>query len=215
MRKDTVEDVFRSEALQALDWIEHGFGTRQSGSWPGEYTGAKQVHSDVIVDADRAPFLVPPEGDALVTSKAGRWIGIRTADCVPLLMADVERRFVAAVHAGWRGTASGIAAKTVRRLIETSGSNPASIVVAIGPAVGVCCYEVGPEVAAQFGSSTNRLDLAEINRQQLTDIGVLPSNIDSGSLCTVCDADEFHSWRRDRDASGRMVSAIRIRPLHS
>jgi hypothetical protein len=90
------------------------------------------------------------QGDALLTSQPGLLLAVQTADCVPILLADPARRAVAAVHAGWRGTLARVVAKTVGRMRLEFGTRPADIVAAIGPAIGRCCYEVGPEVAQAF-----------------------------------------------------------------
>jgi YfiH family protein len=209
--------VYRSDVFSVLPWIEHGFGSREPDGWPGEYTQVKQIHSDIIARADGDQGCLG-EGDALITAVPGQFIGIRTADCVPLLIADRNRRVVAAVHAGWRGSAAGIAGKTVRRLSDEYGTNPIDLLVAIGPTIGQCCFEVGPEVAAQFepyipGSALlDHIDLVEANMRQLLSVKVQRDNIDASCLCTACSPGEFHSWRRDRERSGRMVAAIRIMP---
>jgi polyphenol oxidase len=209
----TADGVYRSSAL-ALPWLDHGFASRGADAWPGDYVRVKQIHSNVVAVAAKggAP---PCEGDALVTAEPGVFAGIRTADCVPILLADPVRRAVAAVHAGWRGTAANIAGEAVRKLRDEFGTESKDVIAAIGPCIAECCFEVGPEVAAQFHEhfpgATNRVDLVEVNRRQLVEAGVSSGNIDISGLCTVCDPAEFHSWRRDREASGRMVSAIGIR----
>lgn len=214
-------------------WVEHGFGTRLAAGWPagGAYASLRQIHSDTVVtlrqqggDQGRAQ---PVEGDALVTALPGVWIGIRTADCVPILMADPGKRAIAAVHSGWRGTAAGIAVKALARLTSEFGSRTEDVRVAIGPAIGVCCYEVGPEVAGQFGGAgpvavttpaarpgaKPHLDLASTIENQLLAEGVRPEHLSRSKDCTRCGSMErFHSFRRDGEAAGRMVAAIRIRP---
>jgi polyphenol oxidase len=215
-------EILRSPLLDSLPWIEHGFGTRVLEDWPGGYTRLKQIHSDLIYLAEGEAPEPSTQGDALVTSESGRWIGIRTADCVPLLLADPARRVVGAVHAGWRGTAANIAGKTVEKLV-TLGTDPANLLVAIGPAIGGCCFEVGDELLAEFANwlpeaqaersenGRSRIDLLAVNRRQLRDAGVRESNVDLLDRCTKCEPDFFHSYRRDREIAGRMVAAIRIR----
>ena len=109
----------------------------------------RQFHSDVIYVLDHPPQN-PPRGDALVTNAPGLILGVQTADCVPILLADTKRRVVAAVHAGWRGTLQRIAMKTIGRMQMVFGTRPKEIVAVMGPAIGGCCYEVGPEVAQAF-----------------------------------------------------------------
>ena len=209
MFRRTPDGVYKSSALDAFDWLDHGFSTRLSADWPGDYTQLKQIHSNTVVEIAQHRGSAG-HGDALVTSVPGQFIGIRTADCVPILLADPSTRTVAAVHAGWRGTVARIAAETVNTLVR-NGADPDRMVAAIGPSIGGCCFEVGPEVAVEFGvSGRTCIDLIAKNRAQLENAGLRAANIDAGELCTVCGGSEFHSWRRDRDRSGRMVAAIRI-----
>jgi polyphenol oxidase len=209
------DGVYRSKLLSGVPWIEHGFGTRNSDGWPGDYIRVKQIHSDIVIPVSSTGC--NEEGDALVTSAHGSFIGIRTADCVPLLLVDHTNRAVAAVHAGWRGSAANIAGAAVRKLSEVYQTKPADLVVAIGPSIGQCCFEVGSEVAAQFeqflpgAGSHRRIDLVAVNRRQLLGADVKEAAIDISGLCTACDHATFHSWRRDREAAGRMVTAIRIK----
>jgi polyphenol oxidase len=198
--------IYRSDLLSGLPSVDHGFGSKHSADWPGDYSRVKQIHSNVVIVAGNCT----ETGDALITREPRRYIGIRTADCVPLLIADRKRRAIAAVHAGWRGSAANIARAAVDRLSAEFGSNTEDLLVAIGPSIGRCCFEVGLEVAAQFGEAARHIDLVEVNRRQLIEAGVADRNIDICGLCTVCTPNEFHSWRRDREAAGRMVTAIAI-----
>lgn len=164
----------------------------------------KQIHSGLVLAADKE-FGCAGEGDALISTHPGRIVSIRTADCLPILLADPRTGAVAAVHAGWRGTVAQIATATVRRM----GSRPEDILAAIGPGIGKCCYEVGADVARQFGEKDAcRLDLADYNRRQLENAGLKPSNIDVISACTFCNVDEFFSYRREGERAGRMISYI-------
>jgi hypothetical protein len=116
---------------------------------------------------------------------------------------------VAAVHAGWRGTAAHIVVRSLEEMHRLRGTTAADLYAAIGPGIGECCYEVGAEVARQFGfNQAERIDLAAINRRQLLDAGVVEHRIDVLGGCTKCDAHLFHSYRRDQLAAGRMVSYI-------
>jgi hypothetical protein len=147
------------------------------------------------------------EGDALLENTSGSVVAIKTADCLPILLVDDRHRAVAAVHAGWRGTVAGIAQRAVEAMRAQFGSVPEDLRAAIGPGIGECCYEVGPEVAAQFGRQGRaHVDLAEANRRRLMDAGVTPERIYASNLCTMCRADEFHSFRRDKEAAGRLFS---------
>ena len=111
----------------------------------------KQIHSDVV-RLFEAAAAEPCRGDASITDKPGLLLGVQTADCVPILLADPKQRAVAAVHAGWRGTLARIVEKTLGQMQMRFGTKPADLLAAIGPAIGGCCYEVGTEVAIQFTS---------------------------------------------------------------
>jgi len=111
----------------------------------------KQIHSDVIHLFEDFPA-EPCRGDASATNRSGLLLAVQTADCVPILLADLKRRAIAAVHAGWRGTLQRIVAKTIGKMQMQFGSRPADMLAAIGPSIGGCCYEVGTEVASEFRS---------------------------------------------------------------
>jgi YfiH family protein len=207
--------------LERFPWLEHGFGTLLSDAWPdaARLAMARQVHSTRVLEADGRTGYIG-EADALIANRPGLLIGIRTADCVPILLADARRRAVASVHAGWRGTAGEIARHALEALRRTYGTEAADVHVAIGPAIGPCCYEVGPEVARRFAAwfeelrGINRpvkIDLPAANRLQLIDAGVPPEQIYSGAPCTFCAADQFYSYRREGSRAGRMIAAIGIR----
>lgn len=207
------DHIYRVSELDALPWLVHGFGTRLADV-PGLFPRLallKQIHSaDCIVASGRTGLI--GKGDALLEDADGGVVAVKTADCIPVLLADEEHRAVAAVHAGWRGTAAGIVGRAVREMGERFGSRPAAIHAAIGPGIGKCCYEVGPEVAEQFGESGRvHLDLPEQNRRQLRDAGVTAERIYASNLCTQCRPEEFHSFRRDREAAGRLFSFAGIR----
>jgi len=205
--------VYRVTELDAFPWLVHGFGTRLSDvpSWFGNLASLKQIHSATCVPAGgRAGEL--GEGDALLENSPGSVVAVKTADCVPILLVDERSRAVAAVHAGWRGTAARIAAKAVEAMGSRLGTRPADLHAAIGPGIGKCCYEVGPEVMARFGrQGRGGLDLAAENRKQLEEVGVTPERIYASNLCTMCRPEEFHSFRRDQEAAGRLHSFAGIR----
>ena len=198
--------VYRSSLLQPFPWLDHGFGGRHALQWPPEHHATVvQVHGATVLTATEAG----PQGeaDALITATAGLYVTVRTADCLPLLMVDVRQRRVAAVHAGWRGTVMGIP----QAAIGAMGSDPADIWVAIGPGIGPCCFEVGDEVAREFGESGRRcIDLFAYNRKKLLEFGVPPAQIAAVAPCTQCAPGEFHSFRRDKAQAGRMHAAIAL-----
>lgn len=204
--------MITSPLFENLPWLEHGFGTRHAPLSQQGMASLKQIHSSLPLVADRPEGCVG-EGDALLTAELGITVSVRTADCYPILLADTHHRAIAAVHAGWRGTDSQIVVETLRRMQSEFGTQPADVLAAIGPGIGACCYEVGADVARRFGlPGAGRLDLAKENLRQLTHHGVPASQVTIAGACTFCDDARFHSWRRDRDAAGRMISFARIRP---
>jgi YfiH family protein len=112
-------------------------------------TPLRQVHSDVV-RVFSGPAEQAPNGDAAITREAGLLMAVQTADCVPILLVDTRQRVVAAVHAGWRGTLARVAVKALGRMRLEFGTRPEYVIAALGPAIGRCCYEVGPEVAQAF-----------------------------------------------------------------
>jgi YfiH family protein len=228
----------------AIPWLIHGFGTRAWGpedfaketGWPGfRLVELEQTHSDAFHFIEKPPGR-RPRGDALATDKPGLLLAIRTADCLPILIADTEHRVVAAVHAGWRGTSLGILARVVHGLGERYGSRPSELVAVLGPCIGPACYEVGEDVRVEFrragrgdaafmpraggrdragardvaGDGKYLLDLRAANRSQLSDAGLKPDAVEDIPLCTHCDA-RLLSYRRDRDTSARLYNFIGIR----
>jgi len=214
------QNIYRAHPLEEFDWLVHGFGTRWSDTFGKcrNLATLHQIHSRTVVDAEGRSGCLG-EGDALVSNTPGVLVAVKTADCIPILIVDSRARAVAAVHAGWRGTAKNIMAQTIAEMEKKFYSRAEDVHVAIGPGIGPCCYEVGPEVAAQFrqydsslrtvGPATH-LDLAESNRRQIEACGVTPDRIYVAGLCTMCNG-EFHSYRRDKDQAGRMFSVVGIR----
>ncbi len=163
--------------------------------------------------------------DAIVSNVRHVLAGVKTADCVPILVGDPVSGSFAAVHAGWRGTFAGIVFYALERLVKEYGARPEDMLVAIGPAAAACCYEVGPEVidgfkerfadaARLFIPTTEghaRIDLLKANRDQLTSAGVDPARIYTAPLCTMCRTDLFFSYRREKKSRGkvgRLMSVI-------
>jgi YfiH family protein len=202
-------DIYSAQPLNRFDWLDHGFGTRDFAP-PAPLATLRQIHSAKVLYVDCPGGA--GEGDALIAGPDGPWIGVKTADCLPILLVDERLRAVAAVHAGWRGTAARIAQKAVEAMVA-GGSSPDDLHAAIGPGIGVCCFEVGPEVSVQFGEEAIRrhIDLAKTNARQLQDAGVAVQRVYMSHLCTVCHTAEFHSFRRDREKAGRQISVIRAR----
>jgi polyphenol oxidase len=210
-------DVYRVPELDELRWLVHGFGTRRAET-PANLTTLKQVHSSTCVFAGGRTGVLG-EGDALLENTPGSAVAVKTADCIPVLLVDRCRRAVAAVHAGWRGTAAEIVREAVEHMRREFGSDAAALDAAIGPGIGPCCYEVGPEVAEHFPQSSletgrdgrARVDLAGANRRQLVASGLDSARIYISGLCTMCLPGEFHSYRRDKQDAGRMFSFAGLR----
>jgi len=214
------QNIYRARPLEAFEWLVHGFGTRWSDSFGKcrNLATLHQIHSSTVVDAEGRSGCLG-EGDALVTNAPGMLVAVKTADCMPILIVDSRARAVAAVHAGWRGTVKNIAAQAIAEMEKKFSSRVEDLHVAIGPGIGKCCYEVGPEVVAQFHhydyslrncAHAAHLDLAVSNRRQIEACGVTPDRIYAAGLCTKCNG-EFHSYRRDKEQAGRMFSVVGIR----
>jgi YfiH family protein len=215
------DQIYRVRELEAFPWLVHGFGTRNADipSLFRNLATLKQIHSSTCLSAGGRAGLIG-EGDALLEDAPGAVVAVRTADCIPILLVDERRRAVAAVHAGWRGTAAGIARGAVEAMGERFGTDAGDVHAAIGPGSGACCFEVGPEVAAVFGrgeaansivAERVHIDLAAENRRQLLEAGVTGERIYASNLCTKCLSSDFHSFRRDREAAGRLFSFAGIR----
>lgn len=191
--------------LAAFEWLRHGFGTRNSEPLTGRVATLRQTHSDLVWSVRQSVGCLG-DGDAMITDEPGLLLAIRTADCVPILLADPVRKVVAAVHAGWRGTVAGILTQTVGQMSTDYETNPLDLIAAIGPAIGPCCFEVGAEVPLPLVD--RKANLWEANRKQLEQAGV--GSIWVAEQCTMCEPETFFSFRRAKD-TGRMVSAIGIR----
>jgi YfiH family protein len=199
-------------------------GWRQVVSWLGVEPEAlvrlRQVHGNHVFFADRhVPSPGPPEADAAIGGDPSRALTVQVADCVPLLMTNASDGQVGVAHAGWRGTAAGIAMAASGALGEA-----ATQVAAIGPSIGPCCYEVGAELLDRFRESgwtrgadgwfeqrAGRwyLDLWRANFDQLVKAGVPDESIHVSRLCTSCHPEWFPSYRRDGPGAGRLAGFIR------
>lgn len=179
-----------------------------------------QKHTDTVLIIDSLPE--PSIADAVVTDRKGLVIGVRVADCVPILLCDPEKHVVGTVHAGWRGTAQEILKKTITVFSERYGCNPASILIAIGPSIRQCCYEVDPEVFNAVSGTTDNgdyfrkkgekyhIDLAQLNRLQALGAGAVSANIWISDDCTFCNPEKFHSYRFSGGSTGRQAGFIGI-----
>jgi YfiH family protein len=194
----------------------------------------RQVHGAGIAIARRGEYVAAPrpEADIALTDDPTIALGVRVADCSPILIGDRRRGAVAAVHAGWRGTVQGAAMAAVRAMQEQWQSQPADLVAAIGPCLGPCCGEVGPDVVDAFRHAGHapemiarwltpgqadrfQLDLPGANRDQLAAAGVPASQIHMAGLCTKSFPEVFHSYRVKKEGAGRMVGIIRMNRVNA
>lgn len=196
--------------------VEENLRRLQQALGADELFSAYQVHGKAVtlVDAQTEPR---PRCDVLMTQSAERALMLRYADCTPVLLADPKRRAVAAVHAGWRGSAVRAAGAAVHAMQQAFGTQPGDLLAGIGPAIGPCCYTVGQDVVEAFADRPwligpdSRLDLWEANRQALVEAGVPPEHIEVANICTCCHAERFFSHRANGGVpAGRFASIIRL-----
>ena len=194
---------------------------------------SRQVHGDcvrVVTSADLKSDLYAPEGyetDGLICDIPGVSLIIFSADCIPVLLYDPVRRVIAAAHAGWRGTAAGIAAKAAQRMQDLYGSHPEDILAAIGPGISKCCYETHADVPNAMMESLGkqalpfleslpagkfRVDLKGLNGQWLLRAGLSPDHIDTSGDCTCCLSDRYFSHRVMGDLRGSQIAVIQMQP---
>jgi YfiH family protein len=244
------DDEFVSiPALDTATGMIHAFTTRQGGlgarnndiKHPDDWKAvaqafgicidrvvtADQVHGENIVAVNDLNVLNvrTVHADALITDVPGIAVGVETADCVPILLFDPVKPAVGAVHAGWKSTVKKIVQKTVHRMHEEFGSEPARLIAAIGPAIGPECYEVDERVMERVreafsfwnkvstprGNDHWSLDLPAANKLELLQIGLAEQNVHALGLCTSCRRDLFYSFRAE-GKTGRMLSVIMIKP---
>ena len=187
----------------------------------------QQRHGDTVIDVAE-PCKDTGEGDAMVTDAPGVFLGVLTADCVPIACwARTSRgRLAAVIHAGWRGTLAGVAMKTVRHIESRYGTPARDLWCALGPAIGPCCYEIGADVAGPLvetwgpraeaslrpADGKTYLDLRRLNATLLAAAGVREDRIASAGPCTACNPGEFFSYRRESKngtgVTGRQASFI-------
>jgi YfiH family protein len=206
----------------------------EQGAAMDEMVTVRQVHAATIkavAEGSRASgggdVPVPEEADGLVSAARGAMLAIQVADCVPVLVADVEKRVVGAFHAGWRGTVAGIVGAGIGRMKAEFGCSDQDLVAAVGPSIGRCCYAVGDAVRTEFTGhfayagdlfeerdGLLYLDLWEANRRQLVDAGVREDRVAVVAECTGCTRvaglPKFFSHRAEHGFTGRGMGAIGI-----
>lgn len=201
------------------------------GGSAGKLAMTNQVHGGTVRCVTTADLHADPcgkvsyEADGLMTDLPGVALVIYSADCIPILFYDPVRRVIAAVHAGWRGTAAGIATAAVERMADVFGCNPADILAAVGPGIGPDCFETHEDVpnamTAALSTAVLRhikikengkfsVDLKAINAMRLEQAGLDPDHIAVSGICTACDPDRFWSHRKQGTSRGSMAAAIQL-----
>ncbi|MBI3016508.1 MAG: peptidoglycan editing factor PgeF [Deltaproteobacteria bacterium] len=223
--------IIQSELLNSFSFIQHGFLTRDFGKDQAkgipvrQICRIKQVHGNNVVLAQSEKELETykqTSADSVLTKLRQTALIISTADCVPLLFCDLTKKVIAAAHAGWRGTSQNVAQTTIQALQTQFQCDPQNVVVAIGPAIQACCYEVDQNVYDQisqkdfFKSIAHKknhwmLSLPQMNHHQLVNSGVLKDHIWISPLCTACHLDQFYSYRKESEKAGRQWSFIALK----
>ena len=192
------------------------------GIHDGRVVTMRQVHGDNIVEVQDKKIKEAGEADGMVTAESDLYLGVLTADCVPLLFIAPKQKVAGAVHAGWRGTLAGIAERAVRQFQEKWNVAANELEVALGPSIGVCCYEVKDDVAGplmkKWGSLTTPsiavragktfVNLRRLNRDILRSAGVPGNQLHQIGPCTACSPEDFFSYRRGQSETGRQISVV-------
>jgi hypothetical protein len=178
-----------------------------------------QIHQDkiLLLKEPIIPFPSPLEYDALITNSPNTFLGILTADCLPIFFVDQKKKVIAAIHAGRQGTALHITKKVLKKIDEKFGCSPEDLLITLGPSIGPCCYEIDEKVfhpewnsfSTSRGEGKWMVDLAQINITQMKKEGVKEEQIYGIDLCTSCHPDLFFSYRRE-GRTGRQLSFIGI-----
>lgn len=188
-------------------------------------TSNVQIHSDIVNVVEKCDIGLKKDGDALITNLTNTPLLIFTADCVSIALIDKKNKAIGLIHAGWRGTYSKIVKNTIDKMIEKYNTNPEDIVSVIGPSIGRCCYEVSEELIEKFNTIlTNKdekfyiikegkyhLDLWNVNEQILKECNVKKENIINLNICTSCESDRFHSYRKHDKTNERIGMILEIK----
>lgn len=224
---------------KALDVRAHNATPPDTWAHVGKHLGVdrdhvlrlQQIHGTSVVLVRRGDALPvePPPGDIAISDRSDVALVVQAADCVPVLLADIQGRAMGIVHAGWRGTLANAVGRAVASLQDTLGVEPSDVIAAIGPSIGRCCYEVGAEVQEAFGKQSYSrealarwfdcddrgrltLDLWRANADQLLAAGLAPARIHVARLCTASHVAWFPSYRVEGGRARRLVGCIRLRP---
>ncbi len=176
----------------------------------------KQIHSDIVLIDPKPNSIEIIESDAIISNLSGILYNVSIADCQAILVYDPINNAIAAIHSGWKGTSLNIVGKTISKLIDTYGTNPSKLLVYLAPSACLDNYEVGIEFTELFPETTIKIEdkfyfdnRKEISNQ-LLEAGIRNNNIESNMECTITNI-RYHSYRRDKNASGRMSAFIGIR----
>lgn len=201
------------------------------GADMGNIVCASQVHGDTVRTVTAADLGIGPDepepwqADGLVTDIPGVTLAVYSADCLPILLYDPVRRVVGAVHAGWRGTALGIAAKAVERMVDCYGCDRLDILAAVGPGISKCCFETHEDVPNAMTSALGvcatpyidpiengkfKVDLKGINAMRLERAGLLPEHIAVSGDCTACHPEKYWSHRVTNGVRGSQAAVIEL-----
>jgi YfiH family protein len=206
---DRKEDVYQNR-----DHIAMSFGFTRK-----QLILLKQMQKDGILFIRDPVGTIPSllEYDAVITDASNIFLGIQTADCIPILIADQKRRVIGAIHAGRQGTGLHITTKVLRKMEKEFSCSPQDLLIALGPSIGVCCYEIDEKVfqpewgpfSTFVGKGKRMVDLAGINIAQMKEAGIKEKQIFRIDLCTSCYIDLFFSYRKEGQ-TGRQLSFIGI-----
>ncbi len=217
---------FQSTLLLQLEGVIHGFSCRQAGDMRYEgknrerFASALGLHKSPVFARQTHSTAVP--GDGLVSRDTP--VAVVAADCVPVLLVDPEKKVFAAVHAGWKGTLGGVVGNAVDEMVKL-GASPVRIYVAIGPHIGLCCYDVPEERVRlfedRFGQDEKMaaringrwyLDIGWVNYRQLLAVGITADHVDAPATCTSCQNNTFFSYRKDsKETYGEMMAVIGLK----
>ncbi len=231
--------VYFSGVLDKIEGVAHAFpcrtgspterlstlaGRMKSSFGLRKIVTVNQVHRTAVAvydeDVEVTENFGKKKADAVITAQCCVAVGVRTADCLPILLTDKSARAVGAVHAGWKGLAAGIIPAAIEVMTDMYKVDRGNIHAAVGPHIGPCCYETGPEVAElyseKFGDDVlrpgegdrNYLDLGKAANKSLVSCGLKSENVDVMDMCTSCNNERFYSYRRDGEGTGRQLSFI-------
>lgn len=215
--------VLRSQLFLQLEGVEQYSSLKETTNAESRVWMPKQVHGVNIITLKNSDA-VCVEADATICAIPDQWIGVRTADCVPVLIYDPKKKVVAAIHAGWRGTVKHIVQLTIKKMVAEFGSDATDLFAMIGPSISPEAFEVGQEVVEEFQLAGRaecvinpptytkaHIDLWQSNVMDLLEAGLELDHIDCTPLCTAQNTDILYSARKEGIGTGRIITAIRLK----